>query len=62
MNIISHNIRFKLNYIVLPKGTKILYIEGITTTIGEFEVLLDKNIDLELVREKSKYETHWKMK
>lgn len=50
-----------INYIVLLKGIKILYIEGITETPGEFEILFDKNVDLRLVREKSEFITHWEM-
>ncbi|WP_407412655.1 ADP-ribosyltransferase [Methanobrevibacter sp.] len=50
-----------VHYIVIPKGTKILYIEGITTTKGEYELLLDKNIDLKIIRNKSEFESHWKV-
>ena len=50
-----------INYIVIPKGNKILYIEGITETPHEFEILFDKNVDLRLVREKSEFIAHWEM-
>lgn len=50
-----------INYIVIPKGTKILYIEEITTTIDEFEVLLDKNCDLKLIGEKSELISYWEL-
>ena len=50
-----------VNYIVIPKGTRILYIEGVTSTRWEYEVLLDKNIDLELILEKSEHLAHWKL-
>lgn len=50
-----------INYIVIPKGTKILYIERITATIDEFEVLLDKNCDLKLIEEKSELISHWEL-
>ena len=50
-----------INYIVLPKGTKIFYLEGITATTDEFEVLVDKNSNLKLIEEKSEFITHWIM-
>ena len=50
-----------VNFIVIPKGTKILYIEGVTSTPNEYEILLDKNCDLKFIQNKSKFETHWKM-
>lgn len=50
-----------VNYIVISKGTKILYIEGVTSTRGEYEVLLDKNMDLQHIKEESEYLTHWKL-
>lgn len=50
-----------IHYIVIPKGIKIMYIEGITETPLEFEILFDKNVDLRLIREKSEFITHWEM-
>lgn len=50
-----------INYIAIPKGIKILYIEGITETPQEFEILFDKNVDLRLIREKSEFIAHWEM-
>ncbi|MBE6505629.1 MAG: hypothetical protein E7Z73_07825 [Methanobrevibacter millerae] len=50
-----------VNYIVISKGTKILYIEGVTYTRWEYEVLLDKNIDLQLIKEESEYLAHWEL-
>lgn len=38
-----------------------MYIEGITETPLEFEILFDKNVDLRLIREKSEFITHWEM-
>ena len=50
-----------IHYIVIPKGIKIMYIEGITETPLEFEILFDKNVNLRLIREKSEFITHWEM-
>lgn len=50
-----------LNLIVIPKGTKIFYIEGITVTPNEFEILFDKNVELNLIEKKSDFLTHWVM-
>lgn len=50
-----------INFIVIPKGTKILYLEEITETVDEFELLLDKNIDLRLIKEESDLIKHWVM-
>lgn len=49
------------NYIVIPEGTKILYIEGVTLTEGEFEVLMDKGTKLQMIGEKSELLTHWEL-
>lgn len=48
-----------INYIVIPKGTKILYLERITSTKHEYEVLVDKGVDLKLLKEASDSITHW---
>lgn len=50
-----------INYIVIPKGTKIFYLEGITETTEEFEVVINKNCDLKLIEEKSELITHLKL-
>ena len=50
-----------LEYILIPKGKRILYISDISSNNNESEVLLTKNIDLKIIEEKSKYVTHWKM-
>ncbi|AMD17418.1 hypothetical protein TL18_04925 [Methanobrevibacter sp. YE315] len=66
LNIYNENIHFKLygygdyvNYIRIPKGTKILYIEGATLTQNEFEVLLPPDIELHLVDEVSDKLLKW---
>ena len=48
-----------VNYIRIPKGTKILYIEGATLTQNEFEVLLPPDIELHLVDEVSDKLLKW---
>ena len=50
-----------INFIVIPKGTKILYLEEITESVDEFELLLDKNIDLRLIKEESDLIKYWVM-
>ena len=50
-----------INYIVVPKGTKILYIEGITLTDNEYEILFNMNTELKLIGEKSEFVTLWEM-
>lgn len=50
-----------LEYILIPKGKRILYISNISSNNNESEVLLTKDIDLEIIEQKSKYVTHWKM-
>ena len=48
-----------VNYIRIPKGTKILYIEGVTLTENEFEVLLPPDIELHLLEEVSEKLLKW---
>lgn len=48
-----------VNYIRIPKGSKILYIEGVTLEENEFEVLLPPNIELHLVDEVSDKLLKW---
>ena len=48
-----------VNYIRIPKGTKILYIEGVTLEENEFEVLLPPDIELHLVDEVSDKLLKW---
>ena len=48
-----------VNYIRIPKGTKILYIEGVTLAEKEFEVLLPPGIELHLVEEVSEKLLKW---
>ena len=50
-----------INYIVVPKGTKILYIENVTLTNDEYEVLFNINTELKLIEEKSEFITFWEM-
>lgn len=48
-----------LAYIVVPKGTRIFYIEGITSTRDDLEILfgIDKNI--KFLKQESDYVSHW---
>ena len=39
--------------------TKILYLERITSTKHEYEMLVDKGVDLKLLKEASDSITHW---
>lgn len=48
-----------LEYIVIPKGTKILYIEGVTSEPLEYEILFNKNVNLKRITRVSEYVTHW---
>lgn len=48
-----------VNYIRIPKGTKILYIEGVTIKEKEYELLLPPDIDLHLVEEVSEKLLKW---
>ncbi|WP_409200263.1 ADP-ribosyltransferase [Methanobrevibacter sp. DSM 116169] len=47
-----------VNYILLPKGTKILYIEKISSTKEEFEILLECGTKLRKIRKTGKYLYH----
>lgn len=48
-----------VNYIRIPKGTKILYIEGVTLEEGEYEILLPPDIELQLVNKVSEKLLKW---
>lgn len=48
-----------VNLIRIPKGTKILYIEGVTLEENEYEVLLPPDIELHLVDEISEKLLKW---
>ena len=39
----------ELNYILIPKGTKVMYVEPLTCEPGDFEVLFEPGIELTLV-------------
>ena len=51
-----------LAYIVIPKGTKIFYIEQITSESREFEVLFGINKNLKFLKQESEYISHWVLK
>ncbi|WP_409200956.1 ADP-ribosyltransferase [Methanobrevibacter sp. DSM 116169] len=48
-----------LNFIKLPKGTKILYIEEISSAMEEFEILLESGTRLKKIKEKRKNLYYW---
>ena len=48
-------------YVVVPKGTKVIYSEGITDFPREYDIALDKEIDLRLIKQESEYVTQWEM-
>lgn len=50
-----------LEYILIPKGNRILYISDISSNPNESELLLTRNFDLQLIEQKNEYVTHWKM-
>ncbi len=49
-----------INYIILPKNTKVLYVEGITATSYDFEVMLHPNARLSHIRDEGEYVKVWK--
>lgn len=50
-----------LSYIVIPKGTKIFYIEGITATRGDLEILFSRNKNLKFIQQEDEFISHWKL-
>lgn len=51
----------ELNYILVPKGTNVLYLEGITNVLEDYEVLFPPNINLKYVEDLSKNKKVWKL-
>ncbi|WP_409200972.1 ADP-ribosyltransferase [Methanobrevibacter sp. DSM 116169] len=50
-----------LNYIFVPKGTKILYLEKITSTTDEFEVLFNIGTKLKFICKENEFKYFWKL-
>ena len=50
-----------LNYILVPAGTKVLYVEGITATQGDFEVMLPPGSNLEYIKDIGAHAKVWKL-
>lgn len=48
-----------LAYIVIPKGTRIFYIEGITSTFEDYEILFGMGKNLKFLEQESEYISHW---
>lgn len=51
----------ELNYILVPAGTKVLYVEGITATQGDFEVMLPPGSNLEYIKDIGAHAKVWKL-
>lgn len=51
----------ELNYILIPKGTKVLYVEGITVSPEDYETLFLPNIYLDKVEDLSSKKKVWKL-
>lgn len=51
----------ELNYILVPAGTKVLYVEGITATQGDFEVMLPLGSNLEYIKDIGAHAKVWKL-
>ena len=51
----------ELNYILIPKGTKILYVEGITSSPEDYETLFLPNIHLDWVEDLRLKKKVWKL-
>lgn len=51
----------ELNYIITPKGTPILYLEGITLTPKDFEVLWPTDTKLDFIEDLGKHKKVWKL-
>lgn len=51
----------ELNYILIPKGTKILYVEGVTSSPEDFETLFLPGIHLDHVEDVSSKKKIWKL-
>ena len=51
----------ELNYILIPKGTKILYVEGVTSSPRDFETLFLPGIHLTHVEDLSSNKKVWEL-
>ena len=51
----------EINYIKIPKGTKVLYLEGISLTKKDYEVLWPPNTKLELVEDIGEQRKVWEL-
>lgn len=51
----------ELNYILIPKGTKILYVEPLTCEPGDYEVLFEPGIELNLVENLTENKKVWSL-
>lgn len=51
----------EINYILIPKDTPILYLEGITSSPGDYEVLIKPDIHLDLVENLGPKKKIWEL-
>ena len=51
----------EINYIIVPQGKKVLYVEGITATNEDYEVMLPPDSVLLPVRDMSSNEKVWEL-
>lgn len=51
----------EINYILIPEGTKILYLEEITNVKGDYEILFPPGINLNHVKDLSKHKKVWEL-
>ena len=51
----------ELNYILVEEGKRILYVEGITATNGDFEVMLPPSSELKHQRNLDLHSKVWKL-
>ena len=51
----------EINYILVSEDTKILYVEGITATNHDYEVILPPNSNLKHLRDEGEHIKIWKL-
>ncbi len=51
----------ELNYIIVPEGTPILYLEGITLAEEDFEILWPPSTKLDFIEDLGKHKKVWKL-
>lgn len=51
----------EINYIIVPQGKKVLYVEGVTATPKDFEVILPPNSNLKYIRDEDEKSKVWRL-